>query len=122
MIEQIRKEIIIFEKLVEISITITDAGVLVFIAGGDLSHIGAVSVVNPVGKLCTEVFEGHKDQYVSEMWADRLYRSFHVPVAVSVGIHYDEINAAGIEYIVTILENELETITKSINHLIKHSV
>ena len=63
------KEIIILNKPVKILLTKTEWGINVLIAGGDFAHIGAVSIVDPQGEICTKTFEGHKDHFVSEEWA-----------------------------------------------------
>ena len=57
--------------------------------------------------LTQKAFEGHKDHFVSEEWAEKLYEKFQVPVVVSVGIHYDNINSNGIEKIISEMKKAL---------------
>ena len=60
------KEIIILNKPVKILFTKTECGIEVLITGGDFAHIGAISIVDPKGEICTKTFEGHKDNFISE--------------------------------------------------------
>lgn len=78
-----------------------DQGLHVLLMGGSRTHIGAISTCLPGNPPETKVFPGHKDQFVSEPWAQKLAEHFHVPVCVVCGIHYD--NATG-EQIVEILD------------------
>ena len=104
------KEIIILNKPVKILLTKTECGIEVLITGGDFAHIGAVSIVDPQGAIFTKIFEGHKDHFVSEEWAEKLYEKFHVPVVVSAGIHYDNIDSAGIETVISEMKKALDEI------------
>lgn len=70
------KEIIILNKPVKILLTKTEWGINVLIAGGDFAHIGAVSIVDPQGEIFTKTFEGHKDHFVSEEWAENTWQFF----------------------------------------------
>lgn len=78
-----------------------DHGIQVTVTGGDLSHIGSVSVVDEKGVLSTTVFPSHKDHVIGDRWAERLYEKYHVPIVVTAGIHYDD---ADREKIVRIME------------------
>ena len=89
------KEIIILNKPVKILFTKTECGIEVLITGGDFAHIGAISIVDPKG------------DFISEEWAEKLYEKFQVPVVVSVGIHYDNINSNGIEKIISEMKKAL---------------
>ena len=102
------REIIILNKLVKILLTKTECGINVLIAGGDFAHIGAVSIVDPQGEIFTKIFEGHKDHFVSEEWAEKLYEKFQVPVVVSAGIHYDNIDSTGIENVISEMKKALD--------------
>lgn len=102
------KKIIILNKPVKILLTKTECGINILITGGDFAHIGAVSIVSPQGEVCTKTFEGHKDNLISEEWAEKLYEEFQVPVVVSVGIHYDNINSTGIEKIISEMKKALD--------------
>ena len=104
------KEIIILNKPVKILFTKTECGIEVLITGGDFAHIRAISIVDPKGEICTKTFEGHKDNFISEEWAEKLYEKFQVPVVVSVGIHYDNINSNGIEKIISEMKKALDEV------------
>lgn len=110
MIERMEKDIVLLKKSVSISLCRTDCGIDVLIVGGDQSHIGAVSIADPQGQVCTRAFKGHKDQFISEKWARALYEVCQVPVVVSVGIHYDKIDPAGIKCVVDAMEKQLEEV------------
>ncbi len=88
----------------------TDDGVNVSVAGGDRSHIGAVSVVDGRGNMQTTTFPAHKETVIAEEWAQRLYELLHQPVVVSAGIHYDGITRDGIEEVVTACRSLLSII------------
>ena len=67
----------------------TGSGILAAIYGGELPHIGAVTVISPEGILSTTEFPSHKDSTISEKWARSLCASGFCPVVVTAGIHYD---------------------------------
>lgn len=108
--ERLEKNLMVLGKEISISLTRTDCGMETLIAGGDLSHIGAVSIADPRGQITTKVFEGHKDQFISEEWAKALYETCQVPVVVSVGIHYDNLDATGIQQIMGEMKRVLREI------------
>ncbi len=110
MIERLEEKLILLGKPVLITVTRMDCGIEVLIAGGDLSHIGAVSIADPGGHIHTVIFEGHKDQLISEAWAEALYGVYQTPAVVSVGIHYDHIDAAGIGLVMTEMKRALTRI------------
>ena len=114
MIKRFERNLILFQKEISISLIRTDCGIDVLIAGGDLPHIGAVSITDPDGQIDTKIFEGHKDQFISEVWAKALYEAYRIPVVVSVGIHYDNIDANGIQCVVDTMKKQLEDILKNI--------
>ena len=60
-----------------------------------------------------KTFTGHKDNFVSEEWAEKPYEKFQVPVVVSAGIHYDNIDSTGIETVVSELKKTLNEVLKS---------
>ena len=71
-------------------------GLHVSVYGGDLPHIGAVSVAGPDGSVATTQFPGHRDGAVSEAWARALSERGFRPAVVEAGIHYDGITPEGI--------------------------
>ena len=66
-----------------------DTGVHVLLTGGCKSHIGAVSTAEPDGEVQTQLFPGHKDQYISEPWAKAICEKTGERACVICGIHYD---------------------------------
>ena len=105
MINLIEKQIVLLDRIVQVSVCRTECGIQVLIAGGDRSHIGAVSIVDEKSNLISHVFEGHKDHVISDRWAVKL-----VPVVVSAGIHYDKITPDGIKTVIEEIEKLLEEV------------
>ena len=91
---------------------LTDCGLQVLIAGGDLSHIGAVSIADPAGKIETITFPGHKETIVAEKYARKLYEVMKVPIVVSAGIHYDKIIKEGILAVLEMTDTILEELIR----------
>jgi hypothetical protein len=83
-------------------------GIQATITGGDLPHIGAVSIMDEQGQLATTLFPEHRDDIISERWAVRLYEVYSMPVVVTVGIHYDRVDRDGIAEIVATTDEMLE--------------
>ena len=77
-----------------------DTGVHVSIFGGDLAHIGAVTIVDTAGNYETIQFPTHKEKVVSEDFAKSLIEAGLFPAVVEAGVHYDGISRADIETIV----------------------
>ena len=95
-----QKEVTLLGKKVQIFICQTDCGVQLLIAGGDRSHIGSVSIADEQSNLVSHVFDGHRDNVISDQWAKVLSQKWKVPVVVSVGIHYDSITPQEIQFVV----------------------
>lgn len=115
MVDRMQKEISLLGKTIQVFLCRTDCGIQVVVAGGDKSHIGAVSIVDEQGHLISHVFEGHKDGVISDLWAVELHKKWKVPVVVSAGIHYDHITPLQINTVVetmTALLKEIENETK----------
>lgn len=68
------------------------------------------NIADPQGEIYTKTFAGHN--FVSEEWAEKLYEKFQVPVVVSAGIHYDNIDSTGIETVVSELKKTLNEVLK----------
>jgi hypothetical protein len=93
----------------------TQSGIQVLLTGGDLPHIGAVSVIGPDTELHTVTFPGHKEAVISEKWAMEIFAHTDPkqPVVVSCGIHYDGITAEGIRLVIERTDELLEKILDS---------
>lgn len=92
-----------------------EQGVHVSVFGGQLPHIGAVSIVSPEGACSTVQFPGHKDGAVSRRWAEALAAAGYRPAVVEAGIHYDGLSREGIETVLSqtdaMLEETLEALS-----------
>lgn len=98
------------EKKITASVALLDQGIQAGLYGGDLTHIGAVSIVSAEGKIQTIVFPGHKEAVLSERWAQRLARMTDGPAAVCAGIHYDGLTGEEIRRVVELAEEMLEEV------------
>jgi hypothetical protein len=90
-------------------------GLQATVTGGDLPHIGAVSIADEQGQLATTRFPEHRDYVISERWAGKLYEAFSLPVVVTAGIHYDGIDRDGITEILAATDELLEEQIKNGN-------
>lgn len=88
--------------------TVLDDGLHVLLTGGCRTHIGAISVADPGQGLQTILFPGHKDQLISDHWAETLSARFHTRCCVVCGIHYDHATPAQLQEI-TVCCNRLLT-------------
>ena len=77
--------------------------------------ISEQSVLLIQGEIFTKTFEGHKDNFVSVEWAEKLYKKFNIPVVVSVGIHYDNIDYTGIENVISEMKKALDEVLKKLD-------
>lgn len=82
----------------------------VTVAGGELSHVGAVSVCPKTGEVQTIVFPGHKEQYITEPWCRHIHEITGGAVSVTAGVHYDGLTKqeiAGVMDAVSGLEEQM---------------
>ena len=77
-----------------------DEGIHVLLTGGDKSHIGAVSWAEPGEEVRTQVFPGHRDDVLSEPWAESIALAAGQRTLVVCGIHYDNASREDIAEIV----------------------
>ena len=93
----------------------TQQGLIGYLYGGDLPHVGAVVLANPRPSLSGEGqscdvwslhLPGHLDHFVAEPVAKKLCTTFQIPVSLTSGIHLD--NAT---------QQEIEAITLSCDEL-----
>jgi hypothetical protein len=86
---------------IRLEITDTKQGIQGLLIGGELPHIGAVTVISPEGKATSIVFQGHKEGELADWCAEKLYGFFDQPVVMSCGIHYDNITGEEIARVVS---------------------
>lgn len=109
----------LFEKTVTAAVTQLDQGVQVTLFGGELPHIGAVSIVSPAGEITTQQFPGHKEGILSESWAAALSDAGYRPAVVAAGIHYDHLSREGIAAVVDLSAQLLDETLKTLNGIQK---
>lgn len=85
-----------------------DEGIHVLLTGGHKSHIGAISTARPGETADTKYFPGHKDQFISTPWAERLAAGLGQRVCVVCGIHYDDATKTQIGEILHVTEEMLD--------------
>jgi hypothetical protein len=94
----------------EASVQIIGKDLLIAIWGGDRPHIGAVAVAQPRASLKDQsmrsatasvfCYVGHKDDVIAKEVAERLSAALNRNVTVTVGIHWDDLQEAGIKAVV----------------------
>lgn len=104
----------LFQREITAKLLITEQGISVLLTGGDLPHIGAVSVTRPGETTETIEFSGHKEGVVSERWSGQIAALAHVPAVVQAGIHYDHAKLEQIAEILQITDEMLEEVSGSI--------
>ena len=68
-------------KNIMVDATVTDGGVQIGLFGGDKTHIGAVGIVNPAGKITVTQFERHKEGILCQQWCDALAKASKEEIA-----------------------------------------
>ncbi len=97
---------------------------LVAIWGGEKPHIGAVAVAQPRPSLKDEsvvsatasvfCYLGHKDDIIAKQAAEKLSAALNTNVTLTVGIHWDDLDEAGIR---TILGNSQQLVNMIIEKI-----
>jgi len=70
------------------------------ITGGDIPHLGAVTIGSQYFCPETVVFEHHKENVVTEMFGNMLRREYTGNFAICCGIHIDNITKQEIEDVI----------------------
>lgn len=65
---------------------------VITLSGGQREHVGAISVCPASGEVQTTVFEGHKEQFITEPWCRRVHELTGGAAVVTAGIHYDHLS------------------------------
>ena len=97
---------------------------LVAIWGDERPHIGAVAVAQPRPSLKDEslrsatasvfCYLGHKDDIIAKEAAEKISSELNTNVTVTVGIHFNDINEAGIK---AVIENSRQLINMIIERI-----
>lgn len=97
------------------TLTQLDDGIHVLLTGGDLSHIGAVSVCDPAKAPETITLPGHKEQYITEPWAKAIANAARQRCCVVCGIHYDSASPEDIRRILSETDQLLRQILEELH-------
>ncbi|ANU45658.1 hypothetical protein ADH76_18015 [Enterocloster clostridioformis] len=100
-------------------VLVLDEGCHVSLFGGNLSHIGAVSIASPEGHVATTQFPYHKEAVLSHKWAETLSEAGYRPCVVEAGIHYDGLDQTGIRAVLTLADDLLEKVFAALAELAK---
>lgn len=100
----------IIDRDILVSIVKTEAGIQLIATGGDKSHIGAITIVDPYGKDTTICFPHHREDVITKKWSKKIYERTKQPVVVSSGIHFDNASKEMITEIVAESDKMLDEI------------
>lgn len=100
----------LYDKKITAQVISLNRGMHVSLCGGELSHIGAVTVISPEGIVETIQFPGHKEGALAESWAKTFVEKGYLPVIVEAGIHYDKLGRDGIEAVLSLCRNMLSDV------------
>ena len=99
---------------------------LVYIWGGEAPHIGAVAMAQPRPSLADPsktsstasvfAYVGHKEDDLAKWAAEKISAALKAKVVVTAGIHWDDLNQAGIK---TVLANSEQLVRNLIEQLKK---
>lgn len=89
-------------------VTLLPRDIHVLLTGGQLPHTGAVSLYRQGVREGAIQPPGHREQAVSDRWAETLSRRFDCRATVVCGIHYDNARPDQIAGILSIAEEMLE--------------
>ena len=84
----------------------------VVVAGGQKEHVGAVSLCSEEGETQTLVFPGHKEQFITGPWCDRIHAITGGAVSVAAGVHYDNLSKEEIAQVMAVTEELLEQVLR----------
>jgi hypothetical protein len=97
---------------------------LVYIWGGDAPHIGAVAMAQPRPSLADPkvtsstasvfTYVGHKEDDLAKWAAEKISAALEAKVVVTAGIHWDDLDQAGIK---TVLANSEQLVQLLIDQL-----
>ena len=96
-------------------VILLEEGIHVSVFGGDKSHIGAVCVIDPEGICHRMQFPGHRDGVIASGWAKALSAAGYGPVTAEAGIHYNQIDPAGIDEVMAASDHLLEQVLEMLN-------
>lgn len=98
----------LFDRAITVEILCLEQDLHVSVYGGDLPHIGAVSIVSSDGACSTVQFPKHRDGAISERWARALAYAGYCPAVVEAGIHYDQLSKQGIAEVLSLTDKMLD--------------
>ena len=108
-------QLMLFDRPIGCTVTRLDAGIQILLAGGDSSHIGAVSICVPGEPCRTTVLPGHKEAYISEPWAQAISDAAGLTCCVVCGIHYDNAAPEQIREILSATDDLLKQVITALN-------
>ena len=108
----LRKEL--FGRTITAQANLLDSGIHVLLAGGDISHVGTVSMADGGKLLYSCAFPTRREQVVSDEWAVRISVERRCAVTVACGIHYENAARQQIQAILDVTDALLQEILKKL--------
>lgn len=103
-------EQILLGQTLQVKVQKLDEGWDISVIGGVKTHVGAVTLAEPDGTERTLERFGHRDSYISRVWALTLAQEWNAPVCVRCGIHYDNATPEQVQAIVAACDQLLKNI------------
>ncbi len=100
-------------RTIRATVECLDEGWDVSVFGGDMTHVGAVTLAGPKGKEQTLERPGHKDAAVTRRWAVALAEVWGGPICVRCGIHFDHVTRTDLAQLLTVCEELLDVIKRT---------
>lgn len=98
------------KKPITCQVTNLGGDLSVVIHGGHKSHLGAISIGETGMEIVTHSFPGHKEQYITAVWAEKIAVKTGKKVCVQAGIHYEDATEEQIRDILALTDKMLQTI------------
>ena len=109
----------VLDRQIRAELSLLDDGLSVLLVGGDKSHIGAVSVAEPDGRIQTMNFPGHRERAVAEQWAVALAQAGGRRTSVICGIHYDSLTHNGLLCVLKEVDGLLHDVIQYVNETVR---
>lgn len=77
----------------------------VILTGGDKPHLGALTIGSSLVNLNAFTFQGHKENFVTEVIGDILKKEFSGKFVVCCGIHLDDISKNEIQHVLSLCKD-----------------
>lgn len=104
----------LFGRPIICQVTDLNGDISVLLYGGDREHIGSVSMAGPDTEPVTHSFPGHKEQFITGPWAEKIAAKSGKNVCVQAGVHYNNATKEQIGQIMDLMATMLAEILEHI--------